>query len=77
MGFNPREFLTGLFQQAVAAVHPSHVVSRNLPPRPRGRTVVVGAGKAAAAMAKAVEDHWTGALSGLVVTRYGLSLIHI
>ena len=70
MDFDPREFLTGLFQQAVAAVHPSHVVSRNLPPKPSGRTVVVGAGKAAAAMAKAVEDIWSGPLSGLVVTRY-------
>lgn len=43
----------------------------DLPPPPRGRTIVVGAGKAAAAMAKAVEDHWPGALSGLVITRYG------
>ena len=69
MDFNPREFLTGLFQQAVAAVHPSHVVSRNLPPKPRGRTIVVGAGKAAAAMAAAVEAAWplkgnTGPLDG-------------
>ena len=70
MDINPREFLTGLFHHAVAAAHPSRVVSRNLPPRPRGRTIVVGAGKAAAAMAKAVEDNWWGPLSGLVVTRY-------
>jgi glycerate 2-kinase len=67
---DPREFLIGLFHQAVAAAHPSHAVSRNLPPRPRGRTIVVGAGKAAAAMAKAVEDNWWGPISGLVITRY-------
>jgi hydroxypyruvate reductase len=67
---NPREFLTGLFYEAVAAAHPSRVVSRNLPPHPRGRTVVVGAGKGAGAMAKAVEDNWWGPLSGLVITRY-------
>ena len=70
MDLNPREFLTGLFYEAVAAAHPSRVVSRNLPPRPRGRTVVIGAGKAAGAMAKAVEDNWWGPLSGLVITRY-------
>src|SRR5258707_2827233 len=46
-------------------------VPPNLPQHPSGRTVVVGAGKAAAAMAKAVEDHWQGPLSGLVITRYG------
>jgi glycerate 2-kinase len=67
---DPREFLIGLFHQAVAAAHPSHAVSRNLPPRPRGRTIVVGAGKAAGAMAKAVEDNWWGPISGLVITRY-------
>ena len=70
MDIDPRAFLIGLFHQAVAAAHPSRAVSRNLPRRPRGRTVVVGAGKAAAAMAKAVEDNWSGPISGLVVTRY-------
>ena len=70
MDIDPREFLIGLFHQAVAAAHPSRAVSRNLPVRPRGRTVVVGAGKAAGAMAKAVEDNWWGPISGLVVTRY-------
>ena len=44
---------------------------RHLPAPPRGRTIVLGAGKASAAMAKAVEDHWPGPLEGLVVTRYG------
>ncbi len=68
---DPREFLLGLFQQAVAAAHPTRAVSRALPSLPKGRTIVVGAGKAAAAMAKAVEDNWSGPLSGLVITRYG------
>ena len=44
---------------------------RRICPRRAGRTIVVGAGKAAAAMARAVEDHWPGPLDGLVVTRYG------
>jgi glycerate-2-kinase len=44
------------------------------PAPPRGRLVVIGAGKASAAMARAVEDHWPGALGGLVVTRYGYGL---
>jgi hydroxypyruvate reductase len=68
---DPRVFLRGLFDAAVAAADPALCVPKHLPPRPRGRTLVVGAGKAAAAMAKAVEDHWQGPLEGLVVTRYG------
>jgi hydroxypyruvate reductase len=60
-----------MFRRAVAAAHPDRCVPQNLPTPPKGRTVVVGAGKAAAAMAAAVEAHWQGALSGLVVTRYG------
>ena len=47
------------------------IMPRHLPAPPRGRTIVVGAGKASAAMARAFEDHWPGDLSGLVVTRYG------
>jgi len=66
-----RQFLRALFDAAVAAALPSLVVPPHLPPPPRGRTIVLGAGKAAAAMALAVEDNWTGPLSGLVVTRYG------
>jgi hydroxypyruvate reductase len=69
--FDPRAFLLQLFHTAVDAVAPFRCVPSNLPGAPRGRTVVVGAGKAAAAMAKAVEDHWQGPLSGLVITRYG------
>jgi hydroxypyruvate reductase len=66
-----RRFLTGFFEAAVAAADPAACVPSHLPPPTRGRTVVIGAGKAAAAMARAVEDHWPGELSGLVVTRYG------
>ncbi len=66
-----RQFLKGLFEAAVAAADPAACVPLHLPPPPPGRTVVIGAGKAAAAMARAVEQHWTGELSGLVVTRYG------
>ena len=67
----PRDFLRGLLNAALAAADPARVVPPHLPKPPGGRTILVGAGKAAAAMAKAVEDHWTGDLSGIVVTRYG------
>lgn len=60
-----------MFEAAVQAALPSHRVPLFLPSHPAGRTVVVGMGKAAAAMAQAVEAHWTAPLSGLVVTRYG------
>jgi len=65
-----------MFEVAIASAQPSHCVPPHLP-RPeevKGRLVVIGAGKASAAMARAVEDHYTGALSGLVVTRYGYSM---
>ena len=71
---DPRAFLTALFDAAVAAASPAEAVPRHLPEPPKGRTLVVGAGKAAAAMARAVEDNWSGELEGLVVTRYGHSL---
>ncbi len=64
-------FLRFLFDTAVAAANPLIVVPPFLPPRPKGRCVIVGAGKAAACMARAVEEHMPGPLSGLVVTRYG------
>ncbi len=67
----PRELLLGLFRAAVEAARPEACVPSHLPPPPKGRTLVVGAGKASAAMAKAVEDHWPGPLEGLVITRYG------
>ncbi len=68
---NPRELLQKMFAAAVEAAQPAHCIPRFLPAAPGGRLVVIGAGKASAAMAKAVEDHWPGELSGLVVTRYG------
>ncbi|WP_165184479.1 glycerate kinase type-2 family protein [Caulobacter soli] len=66
-----REALRALFDAAVAAASPALCVPPHLPPPPKGRTIVIGAGKAAAAMAAAVEAHWDGPLDGLVVTRYG------
>ncbi len=68
---NERVFLRSLFESAVTAADPHRVLPSFLPAVPRGRTVVVGAGKAAGAMAQALEQHWTGALKGVVVTRYG------
>lgn len=67
----PRAFLRALFDAALRAADPARALPPLLPAPPRGRTIVVGAGKAAAAMARAVEDHWPGPLSGLVITRYG------
>jgi hydroxypyruvate reductase len=67
----PRTILSDLFQAALAAADPAKVLPGFLPSPPKGRTVVVGAGKAAASMARAVEEHWVGPLEGLVVTRYG------
>jgi hydroxypyruvate reductase len=72
-----RAVLRSLFDAAVAAADAACCLPAFLPPPPTGRLVVVGAGKAAAAMAKAVEDSWRGdlaRLSGIVVTRYGHGL---
>ncbi|MFQ5765615.1 MAG: glycerate kinase, partial [Rhodospirillales bacterium] len=71
---DPAEVLRRLFDAAVAAADPAVCVPPQLPAQPRGRIVVVGAGKASAAMAKAVEANWPGELSGLVVTRYGAAV---
>ena len=68
---NPREFLRGLFQAAVDAAQPALCLPPHLPGPPKGRTIVIGAGKASAAMARVVEENWQGPLSGLVITRYG------
>ncbi len=68
---DPRTFLRSLLDAAIAAAAPEKVVPPHLPELPKGRTVVVGAGKAAAAMARAVEDHWVGPLSGLIITQHG------
>ena len=67
----PRRLLRAMFDAAIADAQPAVCVPRHLPPKPRGRLIVIGAGKASAAMAKAVEDRWDGDLSGFVVTRYG------
>lgn len=66
-----RALLRRMFDAAIGAAQPALCVPRHLPQPPRGRLVVIGAGKASAAMARAVEDNWAGDLSGLVVTRYG------
>jgi hydroxypyruvate reductase len=68
---NPRALLFAMFEAAIAAANPMNCVPPFLPARPKGRTIVVGAGKAAASMARAVEKHWQGPIEGLVVTRYG------
>ncbi|WP_223196264.1 glycerate kinase type-2 family protein [Diaphorobacter ruginosibacter] len=70
----PADLLRRMFDAAVASAQPALCVPPHLP-TPRqlegGRLIVIGAGKASAAMAEAVETHWSGPLSGLVVTRYG------
>ena len=63
--------LNALFEAAVAAADPARCLPPHLPARPKGQVVVIGAGKASGAMARAVEDHWDGPLEGLVITRYG------
>ena len=66
--------LRRMFDAAVASAQPAHCVPPHLPTPQSlgsGRLIVIGAGKASAAMARAVEDAWQGSLSGLVVTRYG------
>lgn len=81
MSTTPRSLLRAMFDAAVASAQPSAVVPAHLPEPPKGRLVVIGAGKASAAMARAVEQHYRGPLEGLVVTRYGYGVpcerIHI
>ncbi len=71
---DPKAFLASLYGAAVDAVSAETRLPAFLPKRPAGRLLVVGAGKGAAAMAKAVESHYDGPLQGLVVTRYGHGL---
>jgi glycerate 2-kinase len=66
-----RAYLTDLFEAAVKAADPHQALLAHLPARPKGRVVVIGAGKGAAQLAAAFEDLWQGPLSGVVVTRYG------
>ncbi|HEY0845697.1 MAG TPA: glycerate kinase [Noviherbaspirillum sp.] len=69
---NPRQLLLDMYSAAVSAVSAEKCLPDFLPrPAPGGRTIVIGAGKGAAAMAKTVEQHWPGDIEGLVVTRYG------
>lgn len=65
------DVLLSLFADALEVTLPRHAVPKFLPSPPKGRTLVVGAGKASAAMAQTLEAHWQGPLDGLVVTRYG------
>jgi glycerate 2-kinase len=67
----PDKLLRRMFDAAIASAQADVCIPRFLPARPKGRVVVIGAGKASAAMARAVERHWAGPLEGLVVTRYG------
>lgn len=66
-----RQILKALFDAAVLAADPVAALSSNLPDKPRGRTVVIGAGKGAAQLAAAFESLWDAPLAGAVVTRYG------
>jgi len=74
MSLDPQDLLRRMFDAAIAAAQPALCVPPHLPEPPRGRLVVIGAGKASAAMARAVEDHWAGPLEGLVITRYGYAV---
>jgi len=75
---DPTSLLRQMFDAAVEAAQSSHCLPPHLlpylPPPPRGRTIVIGAGKASAEMARVVEQHWPGELAGLVVTRYGYAV---
>ena len=68
---DPTQLLKAMFEAAIAQALPDRCLPGHLPSAPKGRTIVVGAGKASAAMAAALERHWSGDLTGLVVTRYG------
>jgi glycerate 2-kinase len=70
----PKQLLRQMFDAAVAAAQSSHCLPPHLPAPPQGRTIVIGAGKASAEMARVVEQHWPGPLTGLVVTRYGYAV---
>jgi glycerate 2-kinase len=63
-----------MFDAAIASAQPALCIPPHLPAAPPGRVIVIGAGKASAAMAQAVERNWRGELSGLVVTRYGYAV---
>lgn len=66
-----KSLLLDMFDAAIEAAQPKHCIPLYLPPEPKGRAIVIGAGKAAAEMARVVEQHWVSKLEGMVVTRYG------
>ncbi|TIM06082.1 glycerate kinase [Mesorhizobium sp.] len=68
---DPKTFLAAIFNAAVAAADPQRTIRDHLPATPKGRTIVMGAGKGSAQMAAAFEKVWDGPIEGLVVTRYG------
>lgn len=74
MTTTPHDLLRAMFDAAIEAAQPVHCIPRYLPEPPVGRTIVIGAGKASAEMARVLEAHWPGPLSGLVVTRYGYAV---
>ena len=74
MQANPRALLIKMFEAAIESAQPGHCVPTHLPEPGKGRTIVIGAGKASSAMAQALENNWDGPLSGLVVTRYGYAV---
>jgi len=67
MNYEPRLLLRAMFDAAIAAAQPALCVPAHLPPPPKGRLIVIGAGKASAAMAEAVEHNWAGPLEGPVM----------
>jgi hydroxypyruvate reductase len=74
---SPRQLLVKMFEAAIASAQPEHCIPPHLPSQGAGRTIVIGAGKASSAMARALEKNWAGPLSalcGLVVTRYGYAV---
>ena len=73
-GIDRQDLLRRLFDTAVAIARPGNCVPKYLPPAPKGQLIVTGAGKAAAAMARTLEDRWRGPMTGAVVTRYGYDL---
>jgi hydroxypyruvate reductase len=68
---DPNSFLVSIFNAAVAAADPEKTILNHLPAKPKGRVIVIGAGKGSAQMAAAFEKVWDGPIEGLVVTRYG------
>jgi glycerate 2-kinase len=70
----PEQLLRRMFDAAIASAQPALCIPQHLPHAPKGKFIVIGAGKASAAMAQTVERNWPGPLSGLVVTRYGYAV---